>query len=159
MEENNSTSDLKIVKEYEAGGILFKIEGEKISFLIIHRDKQDDWSFPKGHLEGEETPEDCVHREVAEETGWCGEIISKVGIMNYTHHHKEKNIMRDVSVDFFLIKPTKEDKSLHIEGGHSYKWIEYGDGLLNVLTYPVQKLLLEKAYDYLKSNGDILRNS
>ena len=159
MEENKSISNLKLVEEEEAGGILFKIGGDKIFFLVIHRDKQNDWSLPKGHLEDGETLEGCAIREIAEETGWCGEIIARVGVMNYTHHNRKKNIMRDVLVNFFLIKPTKEDASLFVEKDHSHKWIAYGDELFNTLTYPAEKPVLKKAYNYLKNHGNPAKKS
>lgn len=35
----------------------------------MHRPRYDDWSLPKGKLDGDESDEDCARREVAEETG------------------------------------------------------------------------------------------
>ena len=37
--------------------------------LLVHRDRYDDWSFPKGKAEPGESDEDCALREVEEETG------------------------------------------------------------------------------------------
>lgn len=37
--------------------------------LVVHRAAYDDWSFPKGKLEGDEREEDAAIREVEEETG------------------------------------------------------------------------------------------
>jgi 8-oxo-dGTP diphosphatase len=48
-----------------AGGIVER-DGR---VLVVHRPKYDDWSFPKGKLEGDETWEEAALREVAEETG------------------------------------------------------------------------------------------
>ena len=154
MEKDNLISNLKLVTEQEGGGILFKVEDDKVFFLMIHRVKQNDWSLPKGHLKVGETLEECALREIVEETGWCGEIVSKVGIMNYTQHDKNKNIMRDVTVNFFIVKPLKEDKSLYIEKDHTYKWIEYGDELFNMLTYSAEKPLFKKAYNYIKKDNN-----
>ena len=39
------------------------------SVLLVHRPKYDDWSLPKGKLEGDETWEEAATREVEEETG------------------------------------------------------------------------------------------
>ncbi len=153
MEEDKLIKNLKLVIEKEAGGILFKIERDKIFFLVIHRVKQNDWSLPKGHLEAGETLEECALREIVEETGWRGKIVLKIGTMNYTHHDRKKNTIRNVLVNFFLVKPTEEDKSFFTEKDHSHKWIEYGDELFNTLTYPAEKSLVKKAYNYLRNNG------
>ncbi len=37
--------------------------------LVVHRPKYDDWTFPKGKAEPNESDEDCARREVEEETG------------------------------------------------------------------------------------------
>jgi len=37
--------------------------------LLVHRPRYDDWTFPKGKAEGDETDEHCALREVLEETG------------------------------------------------------------------------------------------
>ena len=41
---------------------------------LIYREKQKDFSFPKGHLEGNESIIDCAIRETEEETKRCVEI-------------------------------------------------------------------------------------
>jgi 8-oxo-dGTP diphosphatase len=48
-----------------AGGIVRRDR----SILLVHRPKYDDWTFPKGKAEGDESDEACALREVLEETG------------------------------------------------------------------------------------------
>lgn len=54
-----------------AGCLLWRpsVVGPGIELALVHRPKWDDWSHPKGKLEGDETPLRCAVREVREETG------------------------------------------------------------------------------------------
>ncbi|MEK6732725.1 MAG: NUDIX domain-containing protein [Candidatus Omnitrophota bacterium] len=56
-------------KEFSAGAIVFKREGDVISFLIIYSRRNRLWGFPKGHLEQGESREQAALREIKEETG------------------------------------------------------------------------------------------
>jgi 8-oxo-dGTP pyrophosphatase MutT (NUDIX family) len=52
-----------------AGGIPVRRRADELEVLVVHRDKYDDWTFPKGKCEPDEGDEDCALREVREETG------------------------------------------------------------------------------------------
>ena len=56
-------------KEFSAGAIVFKREGDAILFLIIYSKRNRLWGFPKGHLEQGESAEQAALREIKEETG------------------------------------------------------------------------------------------
>ena len=49
--------------------------GEGGSVVFVEHPERG-WEIPGGHLEENETPEQALHRELAEETGLSGEIIS-----------------------------------------------------------------------------------
>jgi 8-oxo-dGTP diphosphatase len=53
-----------------AGGVVWRqIENGETEVLLVHRPKYDDWTLPKGKLDGDETAEEAALREVEEETG------------------------------------------------------------------------------------------
>lgn len=142
---------LKIINEQEAGGVLFRCKGKKVFFLLIYRAKQKDWGFPKGHIEGNETLEECALREIKEETGWTGKVVDLIEVMPYEHFNEQKNILRKVNVSFFLVQPLSQDFLLiHGKEIEKVKWIEYGDKFLKILTYPAQKEIAKKAFLMLK---------
>lgn len=49
-----------------AGGVVVGDDGR---VLVVHRPRHDDWSLPKGHIDGGESFEQAALREVLEETG------------------------------------------------------------------------------------------
>jgi 8-oxo-dGTP diphosphatase len=63
-----------------AGGLVVR-DGR---VLLVHRPKYDDWAFPKGKLEDDESWEDAAVREVEEETGLRCQLGSYIGS---THYH------------------------------------------------------------------------
>jgi 8-oxo-dGTP diphosphatase len=62
-----------------AGGVVLR-DGH---VLVVHRPGHDDWSFPKGKLEADETWEEAALREVEEETGLRCELGEQVGSTFY----------------------------------------------------------------------------
>ncbi len=71
-----------------AGGIIVR-DG---SVLLVHRPKYDDWSFPKGKLEENESWEAGAVREVEEETSVRCEIGAFVGTTRYFVHQRPKAV-------------------------------------------------------------------
>jgi len=62
-------NDLSVVRA--AGGVVWRRARRQgdVEIAIVHRPKQNDWSLPKGKLEGGESHQDAALREVWEETG------------------------------------------------------------------------------------------
>lgn len=54
---------------YAAGALCWRVRKKKLELLLIHRQRYDDWSWPKGKLDKGETLPECAVREVFEEVG------------------------------------------------------------------------------------------
>lgn len=52
-----------------AGAVVWRLVGERLEVLLIHRPSYDDWSWPKGKPKKKEMLAACAIREVEEETG------------------------------------------------------------------------------------------
>ena len=52
-----------------AGGVVWRTGSDGTEVLLVHREKYDDWSLPKGKLDPGESWEQAAIREVFEETG------------------------------------------------------------------------------------------
>ncbi len=84
----------------EAGAIVFW--GENV---VLRRNRNGHWLFPKGHIEAGETPEDAAIREAAEELGLRVELKGKAGEVRYFYGGEE------YAVEFFVasvLEPTPE---------------------------------------------------
>jgi 8-oxo-dGTP pyrophosphatase MutT (NUDIX family) len=49
----------------------------------VNRAGRVEWCLPKGHLENGETPEEAAVREIAEETGILGRVVTLLGTIDY----------------------------------------------------------------------------
>ena len=57
----------------KAGCVVLDTKNKTIA--LVYREKQNDYSFPKGHLEEGETLKECAIRELKEETGYSAQSI------------------------------------------------------------------------------------
>jgi 8-oxo-dGTP pyrophosphatase MutT (NUDIX family) len=113
------------MKEKSCGAIVFNDN----SVLIIEQ-FQGFFSFPKGHVEGNETEEETAIREVKEETNIDIEIISK---KKYKINYKiNGNIKKEVV--FFIAKATSFKLKNQENEIISCEWIDKNK-VLDKLTY------------------------
>ena len=77
-----------------AGGVLVR-RGEKgPEVAVIHRPKYEDWSLPKGKLDGDESYEQAALREVEEETGMQAELGPELGSIHYRDRKGRTKLVR-----------------------------------------------------------------
>ncbi len=131
------------MKVKKAGCILINIEKKAIA--IVHREKQNDWSFPKGHLEEGETLMECAIRETAEETKRDCKILSEepIFIENYETPSGE-----DVEMYYFLAEDVGESDNDSTDT-HPHYWIPF-DEVYDILTYDSLKNVWENVKDKVK---------
>ncbi|WP_269937606.1 NUDIX hydrolase [Arthrobacter sp. HY1533] len=63
----DAVEDFTGVSIYAAGALCWRVKKRKLEVLLIHRQRYDDWSWPKGKLDKGETLAECAVREVYEE--------------------------------------------------------------------------------------------
>jgi 8-oxo-dGTP pyrophosphatase MutT (NUDIX family) len=69
---------------HAAGGIPWRRRDDGVvEVLLVHRPAYDDWTFPKGKRDGDETDEDTALREVFEETGLRTRLGSELDTVEY----------------------------------------------------------------------------
>jgi 8-oxo-dGTP pyrophosphatase MutT (NUDIX family)/phosphohistidine phosphatase SixA len=67
-----------------AGAVLWRPGPRGVEIALVHRPKYDDWSFPKGKLDANETMPFAAVREIAEETGQAARLGPVLGDVRYT---------------------------------------------------------------------------
>lgn len=68
--------------------------GNSHEVVIVHRPRYDDWTFPKGKSEVDESDEQTALREVQEETGLSCELGDELPSVRYRDHKGRSKIVR-----------------------------------------------------------------
>lgn len=77
---------------YAAGILCWREKGNEVEVLVVHREKYDDWGFPKGKQDpGELLPQTAV-REVHEEAGIKVKLGRKLSVINYQVGSEQKEV-------------------------------------------------------------------
>ena len=93
-------------REVSAGGVLVRPApgGPEVCLILRHRHGEAVWGLPKGHLEPSEDPLDTARREVAEETGWVGDVVQRLGEIRYQFTAPATGRRVEKAVTFYLMR-------------------------------------------------------
>jgi 8-oxo-dGTP diphosphatase len=122
---------------WAAGGVVVRSDGGRQQVAVVHRPRRDDWTFPKGHLEAGESPEEAALREVEEETALHCRSVRPVGRSRYVDHRG-----RDKVVDYWLMEVEAGSFAPNDEVD-ALVWVDLDDAAAS-LTYDVDRELLEQ---------------
>jgi 8-oxo-dGTP pyrophosphatase MutT (NUDIX family) len=94
-----------------AGAVAFRKRGERVEFLVVTSSNGQHWVLPKGHIDPGESPQQTALRELAEEAGVGGEILSPLAVKTF---HVPGETAR---VQYFLVRatetrPAEEERTL-----------------------------------------------
>jgi 8-oxo-dGTP diphosphatase len=74
------------------GGVLWREEAGQLLLAVVHRERYDDWSLPKGKVESGESTLAAAVREVGEETGAAVSVSRRLGQVRYQVAGLEKSV-------------------------------------------------------------------
>lgn len=106
-----------IIKEKSCGALVFTLKFNRPHILLIEQVKGH-WSFPKGHIENNETELETAYREVKEETNLDIKIIDGFRVVNT--YSPYKGCMKDVVL--FVAIPTSFKLQRQIEEVKRLGW-------------------------------------
>lgn len=147
---------MRIKYEVSAGGLVLRRRESTYDALLIGRGTPRVWTLPKGHVEARESHEQAALREVREETGCWGEIITKLSDISYwfyLHRAKHKK-----SVTFYLMRYLSGDTANHDHEVDEARWFDV-TAAKKALKYVNEKRLVDLGLEYLMAHpgafGDV----
>lgn len=130
--------------EKSCGAVILRRRDEKPQVLLI-RQKQGHWCFPKGHVEGSETEHETAVREVREETGY--EISFIDGFRAKTTYSPKANTEKEVV--YFLASENGGSPHVQEEEVSEMRWVSLIDaGAL--MTYDNDAEILRRAVSFIR---------
>lgn len=115
-----------------AGGVV--IRDGKVA--VVHRDRYDDWSLPKGKLDKGESFEQAALREVLEETGLQVELGEELEPVSYVDQKGRPKVVR-----YWLMEVVGGEFQANDEVDE-LRWLAPGDAV-ELLSYPHDRELVE----------------
>lgn len=137
---------------YAAGAILWREEKGKLLIALIHRNRHDDWSFPKGKVDPGETFPQAAVREILEETGLKIKLGAKLPTAEYKVPSGEKKEVHywaarvsDKAMSESTFKPSEEVAKVDWvspEKAHELLTYKFDNAVLDALLELHKKKLL-----------------
>ena len=135
-------------KKIKAGSIFINLEDKTVA--IIYREKQKDFSFPKGRMEEGESIRDCAVRETEEETKRKCIILEEDPIF-IEHYISPSN--EEVDLYYYLAKDGGDSDNT-CEDTHETFWIPF-DEVYDKLSYDslkdVWNNVKDKVFEYFNN--------
>ena len=137
-----------MIEETSAGIVIFRKEGSKKIFLLLHY-PSGHWDFVKGKMEKGESTNQTAVRETQEETGITDITFVKDFEEWIEYNFKYQGELVQKKVVFFLAETkTKEIKISHEHSG--YTWMDYNSAMEKT-TFDNAKTVLTKAQKLLSN--------
>ena len=136
--------------EVSAGGIVFRRPpGEAARFLLI-RDSYKNWGFPKGHLEGDESPAQAALRETSEETGLDRLVLhGPIRVIDWHFRFRGRHIHK--YCHFFLFESPDGEACPQVdEGITACQWRPLPEAL-ELLSYDNARGVLKRAGEMVRT--------
>lgn len=130
--------------EKSCGAIVYRKFHGNTEILLIRHIKSGYWSFPKGHVEGNETEAETAVREIKEETNI--DVLIDTGFRETVSFSPRRDTNK--TVVYFVAKALNSDTKPQAEEISEIRWVEIGQAISH-LTYDNDKLVVSKAKAFI----------
>ncbi len=108
------------MKEISAGGVVYRYREDELEIQLI-QDRYGKISLPKGKMEPGETVEQTALREIMEETGIIGRIVSLIEVIKYTYVHQVHGDVKK-EVHYYLVEAVGGELQAQVEEIRGVEW-------------------------------------
>ena len=133
-------------QEISCGAVVYRLRDGVREYLLI-RHNGGHWSFPKGHMENDETEVETAMREIREETGLSTVIHTE--FRRVVTYSPKNGVVKDVV--FFLATVTGGVECPQEEEIAQLAWLPY-EIARETITFPTDTNVLENAEEFLYKN-------
>ena len=130
--------------EKSCGAIIVRKNDDTFETLLIKMVKGH-WSFPKGHVENDETEVETALREIKEETNL--DVIIDTRFREITTYSPCPGVLKDVI--FFIAMAKTNDVVVQETEVESAMWVELNEAI-DIVTFECDRQILKKAIKYVE---------
>jgi bis(5'-nucleosidyl)-tetraphosphatase len=140
---------MQTVSDYSYGAVPFNRETGEINIFLIHQYGSNGdvfWTFPKGHAEEGESPENAARREVSEETGLVIRTLYTDFVYTSSYSFQHNDVRINKTVEYFLAETAREYQIVEHDEVADAGWftIKKAEALL---TFVIAKDVLKQAVE------------
>ena len=149
--QNPYERNFGMLHEKSCGAIVYRRFHGNIEILLIKHINSGHWSFPKGHVEGDETELETARREIKEETGL--DVILDQTFRETVSYSPRRDTQKVVV--YFLALARNYDYVPQEEEIAEIRWVDIIRAT-HMLTYENDKTIVNKARAAIKQNNHIM---
>lgn len=113
------------MKEISAGGVVYRMHEGHLQVQLI-QDRYGKITLPKGKMEAGETVPETALREIREETGIEGRIVSPLEIIKYQYQLPQMGMINK-EVHYYLVEAVGGKLQPQVEEIRGVEWLEPGE--------------------------------
>ena len=140
-----------MLHEKSCGAIVYRRFHGNIEILLIKHVNSGHWSFPKGHVEGDETELETARREIKEETGL--DVILDQTFRETVSYSPKRDTQKIVV--YFLALARNYDFVPQEEEIAEIRWVDIIRAA-RMLTYENDKTIVNKARAAIKQHSHMM---